>query len=235
LPEEKAMSVFKDLVLPCPACGKLVKFEAVSSVNADRAPELRDEILAGTFQRQPCSACGVAFRLDPEFTYLDLGRNQWIAVHPFGSLGAWEAQEAHARAAFDRSFGPNVAGFAKKLGAGLKPRVTFGWAALKEKILAAEHGLDDLELELTKMAVLRSSDEAPVTAQTELRLAEVKENELIMTWIVAETGEVAQALAVPRDLYTEIAADRGGWQPLRDELAGKFFVDMQRLMLPVAA
>jgi hypothetical protein len=228
------MSIFKDVTVPCPACGKRVAFEAVSSVNADRRPDLRQEVLDGSFQRQPCPECGVAFRLEPEFTYFDLGRGQWIAVFPFGSIGEWEALEERARAAFDLSYGPKAAALARQIGARLKPRVTCGWAALKEKILAADHGLDDVEIELTKMAVLRNSDEVPLTSQTELRLVDVKGSELIMAWIVAETGQVAQALAVPRDLYTEIAADRSGWQPLRDELAGRLFVDMQRLMLPVA-
>jgi hypothetical protein len=32
----------------------------------------------------------------------------------------------------------------------------------------------------------------------------------------------------------EITADRTAWQELRQELDGRLFVDMQRLMLPVA-
>jgi hypothetical protein len=228
------MSLFKDVTVPCPACRERVEFEAVSSVNADRRPDLRQAILNGQFQRMPCPKCGVAFRLEPEFTYFDLKRGQWIAVFPFGSIGDWEALEERARVAFDRSYGPQAAPRARQLGTRLKPRLVFGWAALKEKVLAAEHGLDDLELELTKMAVLRNSDEAPLTSQTELRLADVKDGELILTWIVAETGVVAQALAAPRELYDDIAADRAGWQPLREDLAGRLFVDMQRLMLPVA-
>jgi hypothetical protein len=51
---------------------------------------------------------------------------------------------------------------------------------------------------------------------------------------VAETGEIVEKLVVPRGLYDEIAADKTGWQALRDELSGRLFVDMQRLMLPVA-
>jgi hypothetical protein len=122
----------------------------------------------------------------------------------------------------------------KALGAGLKPRLVFGWEALAEKIRAREHGLDDVELELTKTAVLRNSNEVPLAAEIELRLAEVKDEQLIMTWVVAESGKVVQTLGVPRGLYDEIAADRKRWQPLRDELTGRLFVDMQLFLLPVA-
>jgi hypothetical protein len=228
------MSLFKNVTLKCPACGEQVKFEAVSSVNADRRPDLRKAILEGTFQQKPCPQCDVPFRLDPLFTYMDVGRGQWIVVHPFGYIGDWEALESQARASFDRSYGPAAPQVARELGAGLQPRLTFGWHALAEKILAREHKLNDVDLELTKMAVLRDSEQAPLTAQTELRLVEVKGDSLVMEWVVGSTGEVAERLTVSRALYDEVAADRAGWQSLREELDGRLFVDMQRLMLPVA-
>ena len=228
------MSLFENVWVPCPACGESVEFEAVSSVNADRRPDLRDAILNGTFQQAPCGNCKVPFRLDPQFTYLHTDGEQWLVVHPFGSVGDWENLETRARQSFDRSYGPSAARAARSLGAGLKPRLVFGWPALREKIFAAANGLDDIELELTKMAVLRNSDEAPITANTELRLVDIKGDQLIMAWIVPNTEEVAQTLGVPRGLYDEIAGDRKGWQTLRDELVGNLFIDMQRLMLPVA-
>jgi len=227
------MSLFEHVMLPCPACGEQVEFEAVASVNADRRPDLREQILEGTFQRQPCPKCDVPFRLDPQFTYLDVGHQQWILVHPFGSIGDWETLEAQARTVFDRSYGAAAPPAARMIGRDLRPRVVFGWPALREKIFAAAHDLDDIELELTKIAVLRGSSDVPLTAETELRLADVVADELVMAWVVAESGRIAQNLGVPRDLYAEIASDKIGWQPLRDELTGRYFVDMQRMMLPV--
>jgi hypothetical protein len=228
------MSLFKNVTMPCPACGKEIEFEAVHSVNADRRPDLRDEILNGKFQSISCDMCQFSFRLDPEMTYLDIGRGQWIAVHPFGSIGKWETLEGQARTAFNRSYGPAAPAAARELGAGLKPRLTFGWGALREKIFIQSQGLNDIDLELTKIAVLNGSDAVPLTAKTELRLADVQGNILVMAWVVAEMGEVAEKLAVPRGLYDEISADQVGWKALRDELQDRLFVDMQRLMLPVA-
>jgi hypothetical protein len=228
------MSLFENVSVPCPACGQEVEFSAVSSVNADRRPDLRAEILAGTFQRKPCPKCDVPFRLEPLFTYVDTGRGQWLVVHPFGYIGDWEKLEAQARASFDRSYGKAAPEAARALGAGLQPRVTFGWRALAEKILTREHSLNDVDLELTKMSVLRDTEEAPLTAETELRLAELKGKDLVLDWVVGSTGQVAERLTVPRALYDEITADRTAWQELRQELDGRLFVDMQRLMLPVA-
>jgi hypothetical protein len=222
------------MTLTCPACRQDMEFEAVHSVNADRRPDLRQSILDGTFQYVTCPKCQVRFRLDPEVTYLDVGRGQWIAAFPFGDIGDWEAIEARARAAFERSYGPNAPAMARELGAGLTPRLTFGWGAMREKIFAAANDIRDIDLELTKIAVLNGSDAAPLTAKTELRLADVQGPTLYMVWVVAETNQVADQLAVPRALYDEIAADTTGWNALREELEGRLFVDMQRLMLPVA-
>ena len=59
------MSVFHTQTVHCPACATPVEFKLVFSVNADRRPDLRDAIVAGTFQRQPCPSCGTEFRVDP--------------------------------------------------------------------------------------------------------------------------------------------------------------------------
>ena len=66
------MSVFHTETVNCPACATPVEFKLVFSVNADRRPDLREAIVAGTFQRQPCPSCGAEFRVDPEFTYMEL-------------------------------------------------------------------------------------------------------------------------------------------------------------------
>ena len=42
---------------------------------------------------------------------------------------------------------------------------------------------------------------------------------------------VVETLRVPRDLYDEIAADKEGWQALRDQVSASMFVDMHRLVI----
>jgi len=229
------MSRFRTMTLRCPGCGEAVSFEAVHSVNADRRPDLRDAILDNTFQLITCESCGARFRLDPEMTYVDIGRGQWIATYPYCYIGEWDQIERRVQETFDRSYGSGAALAAAELGAGLTPRLTFGWFAIREKIFAAAHGIVDTDLELTKIAVLNGSEEAPLSSKTELRLIQIRGNELLFAWIVAESGEIVRKMAVPRELYDEIEADDMGWNALREELRGNFFVDMQRLMLPASA
>ena len=76
------MSIFRTYELNCPACNTPVRFDLVMSVSADRRPDLREAILDGSFQRKVCPACATAFRPEPEFTYIDFARGQYIFVYP---------------------------------------------------------------------------------------------------------------------------------------------------------
>ena len=228
------MSRFQTQTLSCPSCGESVEFEAVISVNADRRPDLREAILDRSFQRQDCPKCGTSFRLDPAMNYLDVGRGQWIAAFPIANLGQWKTMEEQAGSTFARAYGEKASAAARSIGSGLRPRVTFGWAALREKLLAAEHQLDDANLELVKTAILRGLHNSPMGAETELRLVAVEGSELVMAWTRAVNEEIVEGLRVPRSMYDEIAADSAGWQALREELSAGLFVDMNRLLVSTA-
>jgi endogenous inhibitor of DNA gyrase (YacG/DUF329 family) len=224
------MSMFQTVTVNCPECGTEVEFKAVLSVNADRRADLRDAIIDGSFQRQPCPKCGKSFRLDPEMTYVDVGRSQWIAAFPVAKLGQWRELEEQARTTFARAYGAQAPAVARQMGSGMKPRITFGWGGLREKLVVVDHGLDDVTLELAKLAILRTSDNSPLSNETELRFIAVEGDKLVMAWIRAQTEQVVEMLRVPRKLHDDLANDRA-WDPLRQELSAGLFVDMNRLML----
>src|SRR5690242_13955186 len=135
----------------CPHCGQALEFQASASVNADRRPDLRAAILDGIFQRETCPHCGESFRVEPELNYLDVARGQWIAAFPVDWVDRWPELEATSVGAFAQAFGAQASDAAREIGDTLKPRMVFGWLALAEKLRAAEAGLDDATLELTKM------------------------------------------------------------------------------------
>ena len=91
------MSVFDTKTIHCPSCGTAIETDLFYSVNADRRQDLRAGVIDGSFQRLTCGNCQATFRIDPAFNYLDLGRGQWIAVHPFGRLGDWESVIANVK------------------------------------------------------------------------------------------------------------------------------------------
>jgi CpXC protein len=225
------MSVMRTETVACPACQQTLEFDSALSINADRRPDLRDAILDGSFQYESCPHCGRGFRLQPEMSYFDIGRKQWLLVRPVKARAEWPALEVQAQSLFADAFGRNTPASLRVQINAIRPRVTFGWAALREKILCAQHGLDDVNLELLKLAMIRGTDATPLTDDTELRLGDVEGDELVFAWIVAVPEEVVEMMRVPRALYDEIAANDTDWKPLREQLSVGVYVDVQRLLL----
>ncbi len=225
------MSIFKRIELPCPTCSSPVIFELVHSVNADRRPDLREAVLAGDFQREACPSCGFRFRVEPEFSYIDVGRGQFIAAWPASKLGQWKAHEAHSQGAFDRAFGKEAPPEAREIGAKLQVRAVFGWPALAEKLLAADAGIADTTLELAKAGIVRELDDAPIGGPNELRLLRVEDDQLVLGWVGSGDEQVGEMFGVPRTLIDEIEAGPAPWQALRDELTGGAFVDLLRTLV----
>jgi hypothetical protein len=227
------MSIFKTVDVPCPTCQTQVAFEMVHSVNADRRHDLRAAILDRSFQRQSCPACSTCFRMAPEFTYINIASGQFFAIWPVNNITDWAAHEARSQTAFDKAFGKNAPPEARQLGQKLQARVVFGWAALNEKILAQQYGLDDVLLELTKIGVIRNLDAAPIAGHFELRLVDKKADQLMLGWVETRTDTLTDVISVPRAALDEIAADMNSWAELRDGITAGLWVDMQREMMAV--
>ena len=224
------MSIFRTHSLACPTCATPTDFELVISVSADRRPDLRDEILAGSFQREPCPGCGTPFRVEPEFTYMDIARGQYIGVWPKAQRARWQACAARTRALFDDAMGSRATPEAQRIGAGLVVRTVFGWPALVEKLLAREAGIDDRTLEVAKLAAMRAGDETPLPGPFEMRLAAVDDEALHFAWIGGQADE-PQVWRVPRALIAAIEAEPEVWQAVRETVAEGDVVDFQRELL----
>jgi hypothetical protein len=224
------MSLFEPRQLACGHCGGTGEVLAVASVNADRRADLRAAILDGTFQRVPCEHCGGMIRLPAQLNYLDIGRGQWIVAEPGTELPRWRDIEASAQALFDTTYGARAPRFGRELGSGLTPRLVFGWPALREKLLCRELGLEDLALELLKLAVMRCVPGSPLADDTEFRLVAGDAAELHLMWLRAADEQGAEAIVIGRDIYEAIAADPVAWAALRTSLCGGMFVDMTRIV-----
>jgi len=229
------MSQFSQAHVACPGCGDAVPFEAVHSVNGERAPHLRQEILDETFQRMACPACAADFRLEPDFNYVDHAEKLWIAVLPLHLMSEWTLQEQRAADLFKKVYvegSPYLRGLAPTL----RKRIVFGWAALREKLLIDDLGLDDVTLELVKSALIRSSEEAPLGQDSELRLVAGTTDELTFAWMDSQGEDLEELLSIERREYAALAADpEGRWTELRDDIAAGSFVDLNRLLaMPTA-
>jgi hypothetical protein len=226
------MSRFVQEKFPCPWCDAPQEMGIVASVNADRRPDMRRAMLDDSFQRGRCDACGTKYRAEPDLTWMDGAHKLWVLVEPPRQLADWPALEGAALTAFERAYGDEASPSARRLGQGMRSRIAFGWAALREKLLCAEHGLDDATLELMKFSLMRVLDDLPVADDAELRLTAVAGKKLELSWVVADSDRVLETMTVSRELFDEIDDDRAGdWAPLREAISTGPFVDVNRLLV----
>lgn len=223
------MSIFHPALVACRACGTKTEIARSASVNADRRPDLRAAILDGSFQAADCPKCGTMLRLAPHLTYMDLANGLWIVAAEASGLEGWPDVEDEARGTYAQSFGAGAPAIGQELGEGLKARLVFGWPALREKLHCSALGLDDVTLELVKMAIMRNVDDAPIADETELRLVGGAEEVLEFAWVVTETEEELSGLEVPRDIYDGIAGDPA-WVAMRDRFDDALLVDLRRFI-----
>ena len=226
------MSRLFNETFPCPACGTQQEMGIVVSVNADRRPDMRRAMLDDSFQRGRCEACGTKYRTEPDLTYLDAAHKLWILAEPLRQLGEWPDLEAQARETFERAYGDGAPPAARRLGQGMRSRIAFGWPSLREKLLCAEHGLDDATLELMKFGLMRMLDDLPISDEAELRLVAVHGKKLDLAWCLAQSDLVLETMTVSREMFDDIEEDRAGnWAPLREAVSAGPFVDVNRLLV----
>jgi hypothetical protein len=224
------MSIFVTASTVCPTCGTAAALDYPASINADRRPDLRAAILERSLFTLACRNCGEALIFEPHITYLDMARGQWILAESLDELGNWQAAEAAALGVYDMAFGASAPEAARAIGAGLRPRLVFGWPALIEKLRCEELGVDDVALEALKLAVVRDGPARGLDPTLELRLVARVGADLVLSWIDPDSGAETARVSVPEAAYVLVKGGGAAWAPLLGVLAGRMFVDMNRVL-----
>lgn len=129
-------------------------------LNVQRTPAARQQVLDRQLHRVAVE--GGALQVEKAFVYLDRARGQAFLVQPPRE----RYRHADASAALQRMLGELPDG----MGAPLRQRrVVFGLEELREKLVAADAGLDDRAVELMKAAIVH--DHPVLLARARLRLS----------------------------------------------------------------
>lgn len=218
------MSLTSNTTLQCPTCEAPIDAQLWDSINADRRPDLRQAVLDRGLHRFTCGSCGTSTRVPPSLVYLDMGRNQVILANPASELGDWKGAVADARNALAR-------GLSALTESNTTTRVVFGWAALREQLIIAAAGLDSVDVEVVKLALMRTSPDLLLDDAFELRLVNVDGEVWHLAWLHADTEVPEDFLEVGPDARAGIAPQAPAWASVREQLSEELFVDATRLLM----
>ncbi len=186
------------------------------SLSVTRMPESRHMVLERTLHRARCGRCDHGFVVDKPVLYTDFSRGLWISVMPVVDRVAFAVCEREATSVYRTAFarGPAIV---HELARQTRPRLVFGYEELREKVIAADHGLDDAVLEVLKIeALLSSSDLLRDEALATLLLEDLPEPAVLRFRVARRHGEpeaTPRFVHATRDGYDALAEQRDALAP----------------------
>ncbi len=142
----------------CPMCGELSKAEIYTSVNATINTDIRARVLDGTLFDWSCPSCSHRARLTYPILYNDM-KNRFM-VYLIPKIDRYQLCNKELEEKYR-----NLRGINK--------RIVPSFNTFKEKIFIFESGLDDMSVELTKLAISQ-------TVSKKLGIEEITEGYLSM-------------------------------------------------------
>lgn len=133
------MSVNKvNKAVVCPMCGELGKAKIYTSINVAKTPEFRERVLNGDLFAWTCPSCGYNARLTYPILYNDM-KNRFM-VYLIPKIDRLQLCDKELEEKYS-----NLRNISK--------RVVSDFNSFKEKIFIFESRLDDMAVELTKVAI----------------------------------------------------------------------------------
>lgn len=135
------MSKFVIKKIVCPKCNQVTPGKLYTSVNATNNPHLRKEIIEENLFRWRCHSCGHEVRLTYPMLYNDMKRRFMIYLIP--EIDRFQLADNELEEEF------------KNL-RGIRKRLAPDFNTFREKLFIFENGLDDMAVEMTKLAISES-------------------------------------------------------------------------------
>jgi len=219
------VSTFVPAQVACPACGHVQEESLATSLNVTRTPAWKDVVLDGSFQQVRCSSCGARWEAVEPFIYIDFKLHLYVGVFPLADEAAWWQHEDAPADAFIRNLGWAAPPVARPIGDGFVVRTAFGLAALREKVVAHDAGLDDVSLEALKLRLMLTREDLSFGLDARLRLTRVEAQLLVFESLGA-------TIDVDRAEYDDVRSDPELTDRVEPFLSGHPYCDLGRLLAP---
>lgn len=122
----------------CPNCSEITNEHLYISINATNDPQFREELLSENLLKWKCENCGYEGRFTYPLLYNDMKRRFMIYLIP--QIDRFQLEDRELEDDYR-----NLKGITK--------RITPDFNSFKEKVFIFESGLDDMAVELTKLAI----------------------------------------------------------------------------------
>jgi hypothetical protein len=197
------MSTFVPSTIVC-KCGERYSVEVANGLHISLRPDLRQQILDGTFHRFFCPSCGMTAMIDATMSFTDFPRRQWFTVAPANGL-PWRRQWLEiARTSFQATMVDNAPELVVGWGHEMTRRLMFGLAALREKLITSDAGLDDRVVELLKIQIVRDL-RGELSPNHYFHLVAVEDDALVFER--THPDGIIRSFAIPRRIYEDLARD----------------------------
>jgi hypothetical protein len=197
------MSTFVPSTIAC-RCGEHYVVEVANGLHISARPDIRQQILAGTFHRFACPACGALTQIDTLLSYTDFPARHWFTIAPSTGL-AWRNRYLEiARQGFEATMQRNAPDLVIGWGTEMTRRLIFGLAALREKLVLFDAKLVDRVIELLKIQLIRDLHDT-FSANDYFHVVAVTETEL--TFEKTHPDGIIRSAPVPRAFYDDLARE----------------------------
>jgi len=197
------VSTFVPSTIDC-ACGERYLVEVANGLHISARPDVRQQILDGTFHRFHCPNCGATTNVDILLSFTDFPNRQWFTVAPSTALPHRKRYLELANTSYAQTMqSPTAPPLVQQWSGEMTRRLMFGLAALREKLVAFDAGLDDRVVELLKIQLLRDL-RGNFAADDYFHLVAVAGDEL--TFEKRHPDGMIRKVPIPRRLYDDLAA-----------------------------
>lgn len=224
------MSTFVPSTIVC-RCGERYTVEVADGLHISLRPDIRQQILDGTFHRFFCPVCGMTTMIDKLISFTDFPRRQWFTIAPSTGLPWRSKWLAIARESFAATMVQNapelVAGWSQEM----TRRLMFGLASLREKLVASDAGLDDRVVELLKIQLIRELRDSFASSDY-FHLVAVTGEEL--TFERTHPDGLIRRFSVPRGMYDALAAAPDLGRLIELAFPDGLLIDHRAILVPEA-
>ncbi|AKJ63813.1 CpXC domain-containing protein [Kiritimatiella glycovorans] len=185
--------------IQCPECGHEWQTEVRDLAEADRDPDVREQILANRFNFAECPSCSYGFRIDRPVLYLDRPRAivvHWIPLHG-QDLNELERQYEQSLEKSDQAAQPHERP--------PRPQLVLSRNELIERVFLLEEGYDERVVEYLKYLIYTKNISRMPPDRKELLfdVHDSTEEELLFVVRDLESSQFEELVRYSRSAYDE--------------------------------